>query len=110
MRKRIIHIAIIMTVILVLPLFLQSVHTFSNHHDQVEIFTTNTTRDLSVSSDSEHCLLCEFEYTNLLFAHAVMLNNSVIKFIDLVVPLISIHFASFNGTITSLRAPPSFLS
>jgi hypothetical protein len=107
MRKRIIHIAISMTVILVLPLFLQSVHTFSNHHDQVEIFIT---RDLSVSSDSEHCLLCEFEYTNLLFAHAVMLNNSVIKYIDLVVPLISIHFASFNGTITSLRAPPSFLS
>jgi hypothetical protein len=107
MRKRIIHIAISMTVILVLPLFLQSVHTFSNHHDQVEIFIT---RDLSVSSDSEHCLLCEFEYTNLLFAHAVMLNNSVIKYIDLVVQLISIHFASFNGTITSLRAPPSFLS
>jgi hypothetical protein len=103
MRKMVVYIAFTMAVILASPLLLLSVHAFANHHDEEILFPT---RELSITHP-EHCLLCEFEYTQMMFSHTVLLIVSPYIYIETIELIEPVVFGNDNRNLASLRAPPA---
>jgi hypothetical protein len=106
MRKKVVHIALIMTVVLASPLLLQTIHYLSDHHDDGVMFPS---RELSVSNP-EHCLLCDFEYTKMIFTHDVVFVKIPLQFVELVEAFEPSIIEIDKSNLPSLRAPPFMLS